>query len=123
MACQNGGRRKPCFNFCNSVGLHIQLDEYLFSYVHYHQLLFINLASVSRADGFLFPPLRQAVPLPLPLYPFLKPRQKIFFPSCSHRNFFSVFKHQFAATAFYIFFDVVQVDDVFIMHPCKIIFR
>ena len=26
-----------------------------------HQLLFINLASVSRADGILFPPLRQAL--------------------------------------------------------------
>jgi len=24
--CQNADWRKPCFNFCNSVGLHIQLD-------------------------------------------------------------------------------------------------
>ena len=24
--CQNAGWRKPCFNFCNSAGRHIQLD-------------------------------------------------------------------------------------------------
>ena len=62
-------------------------------------------------------------PSPFPLYPLLKPRQKIFFPSRCYRNLFPVFKHYFAAAAFYIFFYIVEIDDVFIVYPGKVIFR
>lgn len=46
--------------FCFSIWLHIQQDVINLAMSN-HQLLFINLTSVSRADGILFPPLRQAL--------------------------------------------------------------